>query len=89
MNGPSEPCYVEHSVGTGQSVPLADFVRQMKRRSGASTELAFGAVPMRDGEIMDSSADTSSLRALGWAPRLDHVAGIDKLFAAEAGSSGR
>lgn len=70
-------------AGRGESIPVRDFIVRMKERSGSSSRLDFGALPMREGEIMESRADTSALLALGWAPKYTIEAGLDALLAGE------
>jgi nucleoside-diphosphate-sugar epimerase len=67
---------VQIGVGTGSSVSIGDFVRRARAIAGSATELRFGALPHRVGEIMDSRADTAVLRQLGWSPAVSLDEGI-------------
>ena len=72
----------EFEVGRGESTSVADFVRLMKRASGAKSHLDFGARPRRAGEIQRSVADISQLQAWGWRPRWDLPAALTHLVEA-------
>lgn len=54
------------NVGTGVSTQVSDFVRLIKEISHSNTQLNFGSIPYRDDEIMNSVADLSELRGVGW-----------------------
>ena len=58
--------FSEYDVGSGESVTIRDFVETVHQLTGSSTKLEFGAVKYREGEVMNSKADISSLKALGW-----------------------
>ena len=74
----------EFNVGTGAAVSIREFVESVKRLSGSPTELAFGALPYRDREIMLSKADTRTLAALGWRPRVSLQEGISAILRSQA-----
>lgn len=63
-------------VGTGESVTVREMVAMARHIAGSGTELCFGALPYRTDEIMDSTADTTVLRRLGWAPRVSLADGL-------------
>jgi hypothetical protein len=56
----------------------------VKRLTGSATDLNFGALPYRDGEVMHSVANVAPLTALGWQCDNDIEAGIRKLLGMEA-----
>jgi len=68
--------YVELDVGRGVSVHVKDFARMICAAAGSSSELNFGVLRQREDEIMDSVADISPLRELGWEPRVGLEKGI-------------
>lgn len=70
--GPS----VALEVGSGDGVPVREFVETVHRLTGSSTQLNFGALPFRPHETMLARADISRMHALGWVPKFDLVAGI-------------
>lgn len=72
----SEPGYKEVGIGTGIKTPLKFFLEKFKNISNSSTNLNFGVVPYRDGEIMDSVADIGGLEDLGWKPKINTESGL-------------
>jgi CDP-paratose synthetase len=59
--------FTEYDVGSGHSVSIREFVETVHRITGSSTRLEFGAVPYREGEVMNSQANITALEALGWS----------------------
>lgn len=80
LEAPSDEAYRHFDVGTGQSTSIREFMELAKRLTGSSCRLRFGAVEQRQGEYQDVKADTASLAALGWAPRVDLEEGIESLI---------
>jgi len=74
----------EFDVGSGTSVSIREFVTLVRKLAGSTTELNFGALPYRDGEVMHSVANVQPLTALGWHCEYDIEAGIRKLLGMEA-----
>lgn len=58
----------EFEVGSGESHTIRDLVTLIKEVTNSSTELKFGALPYREGEIMESSCNNFNLLKLGWMP---------------------
>ena len=62
-------------VGTGVLTPVKTFVTLVKetlekiKGSPIETQLNFGALPYREGEIMEPQVDNSRLCSLGWQPK--------------------
>jgi nucleoside-diphosphate-sugar epimerase len=48
-----------------------------------ATELKFGALPYREGEIMESAADIGALERLGWRPSFSLEQGLAHAIEAE------
>ena len=69
--------YLEYEVGTGEPVQLREFVEHIHRTVGSKTELRFGDLPYRDGEIMRSVAEDGRLAALGWKPAVTWRKGVE------------
>ncbi len=80
--GNAAPGYTHYEAGTGQSTDLRGFVECLHAETGSKADLAFGALHYRDGEIMDSRADLTALKALGYVPRTTMEQGIRRLVAA-------
>ena len=78
-NAASLKGYSDIGIGTGISVPLKDFILTAKYITGSSTELHFGALPQRKGEIMSSQADSKILNSFGWTSKIDIVDGLDSI----------
>ncbi len=68
-------CY---PLGSGAAVPVRSVVERLHRRAASTTRLDFGAVPVRPAEPEICQADTTALRALGWAPDIGLEAGLDR-----------
>ncbi|HEY9025796.1 MAG TPA: NAD-dependent epimerase/dehydratase [Burkholderiaceae bacterium] len=71
-------------VGSGSAPSIREFVEIVHRLTGATTRLAFGAVPYRPNEAMLCRADTQRLRALGWRPRFDLASGLQDTLRKES-----
>lgn len=78
-----ENSFIEFDVGSGQSISIRSFVETVHHLTGSQTQLAFGAMPYRSGEVMHSQADTTGLRKFGWKCKYDLVAGISKVLLEE------
>lgn len=53
-------------IGSGSAIKVRDFVELVASVTASSSVIEFGAVPMRDNELMYSCADTHRIEALGW-----------------------
>jgi CDP-paratose synthetase len=53
-------------VGSGESPTVREFVEIIHACSHSKSKLEFGAIGMRENELMHSCADTSKLSQLGW-----------------------
>jgi nucleoside-diphosphate-sugar epimerase len=78
----AQPGYVAYEVGTGESNEIRTFAEKLKHATSSSANLLFGAIPYRDGEIMESRADLTALSALGYRPKINLDAGISRLVGA-------
>lgn len=65
-------------VGSGEAVPVRDFVELVHSMAGSLTELEFGVVPYRASEAMLFQADIKRICSLGWLPATSLAAGIQK-----------
>ncbi len=72
--------YHHYDVGTGNPVSIRSFVETVNRLCSAGAKLNFGTLPMREGEFRRACADTSALRALGWAPHVSLETGIQSVI---------
>ena len=75
--------FFSFDVGTGVTKTIKEFVKIIHQLSGSTTKLIFGALPYRKHEIMQSRADITPLRLLGWAPLYDLNAGLTQAIKTE------
>lgn len=68
-------------VGSGDIITIRGFVELVKKVTGASTVLDFGAVPYRANEAMLCVADTSRLCDLGWHAQVQLADGLARMTA--------
>ena len=68
--------YTEYEIGTGVSMPVKEIVKLMKRLIKSSSDLKFGALPYRDGEIMKSKANIRAISDLGWCVNIETLVGL-------------
>lgn len=71
-----DPGFQEYGLGSGVAVPVRDLVIMVKSLTGSDSKLNFGAVPLRQNEIMDSQSDISGLQSLGWQPQVSLADGL-------------
>ena len=71
--------YQYYEIGTGKTICIRDLALIVKSLLSSKTRLNFGAIPYREGEIMESKADISKLKELGWLPSMDIEDGIMKM----------
>jgi nucleoside-diphosphate-sugar epimerase len=72
--------FSEYQMGTGKSTSLKKAVLTIKKLTGSSVKLNFGAVPYRKDDKMISKADTKNICSLGWKPKYSFEEGIKKII---------
>lgn len=72
--------FAEVDVGSGEAVTIRQFVETVHKLAESTTQLNFGALPYREGEIMFSQADTAALRELGWRCRETLEQGLKRVI---------
>ena len=72
--------YEEIGIGSSIKTSLRSFLLEFKKITNSPTALNFGAVPYRDGEIMESVADIKALVSLGWNPKVSLSSGLKKVY---------
>lgn len=72
--------FIEFEVGTGKPISIKDAVNFIHENTHSRTKLLYGSEPLRDKELLYSSANTSALTSLGWICRYDFFAGIKKVI---------
>lgn len=68
--------FTEVELGSGISISIKNFVEMVHHLSCSHTSLNFGALPYREGEVMNSIADISVLSNLGWSCKYDLKTGL-------------
>ena len=56
----------QYELGSGNAVSIRTFGELVKKLTNSKTNLCFGKLPYRDGEIMFSQANVSDIEGLGW-----------------------
>lgn len=70
-------------LGSGNGVSIKEVVEQIKDLSKSTSKLNFGAIKMRDNELMHSDADLSLLKGFGWSPKYDLKKGLNLIIMEE------
>ena len=69
--------YEVYNIGRGQQVPLMDFIAAMSDSLGVEADINF--MPMQDGDVPRTMADTSALkRDYGYSPRVSVEEGVER-----------
>jgi nucleoside-diphosphate-sugar epimerase len=79
------PGYSEFDVGTGELTSVRDFVSALYKAyrtlsPHTETQLGFGDIPMRKGEMMAVEVDNKALKKLGWDAKVPQDEGQARLF---------
>lgn len=72
--------YQSFEVGMGEAVLLKEFVTTIKEVAQSNTKLEFGKRQRNANEPECSVADISSLKKLGWKPKLSRREGIEQML---------
>jgi nucleoside-diphosphate-sugar epimerase len=72
--------YQQFEVGSGKSYSIKNLLKLIKKITGSKTDLKFGALDYRDGEIMNSMSNNSELVKLGWIPEFNLSEGLSKVI---------
>lgn len=83
LNGGFNSGYYDVEVGTGQSVELKKMFEMIKKEIRSNSKINYGALAMRNDEIMESHANTSFLNRLGWNAEFSLHKGIEKMLRME------
>jgi len=73
--------YIDIPLGSSTTISLRSLVELIKKKSNNTlTQLNFGKIPIREGEVMESKADISYLLSLGWKPTINIEEGLNKII---------
>jgi CDP-paratose synthetase len=75
----------EFEVGSGQPLMIREVVSIIKKLTQSEIIFLFGALPYRENELMESSADIKKLVDLGWEPKYTFEQGISEMIAQRGG----
>lgn len=67
-----------YDVGSGTLTSIRQLAEMLKKMTGASTRLNFGAIPYRKYEVMEPEVDIAPLRKLGWCPKVSLEDGLKR-----------
>ena len=70
--------YTEFEVGSGTPISIMTFVNTVHKFTNSSSQLNFGAIPYRDGEVMFSKANITELMKLGWNVKYNLEMGLSQ-----------
>lgn len=75
--------YNDVQLGSGKAYQLKDIAETLKTKVNSLTQLNFGALPMRQGEVMHSVANIDLLTSLGWKTNYTLEQGITETIEIE------
>lgn len=73
--------YTEFQVGRGESIEVKKFVHLLWQITRSKSNLKFGSIPRREGDIQDSKANNQNLTELGWKSNYDLESAFNKILA--------
>lgn len=76
----SKATFENFEVGSGQASEIKEFCELIKYYSGSESNLEFGKIKYRNDEIMESKADISKLKELGYEPKVFINEGVLKII---------
>jgi nucleoside-diphosphate-sugar epimerase len=75
--------FQEFDIGLGKSYSIKEFVTTIKSITNSKTDLRFGSLPYRLGEIMESKASNRDILNLGWKPKYSLRKGLENYIFSE------
>lgn len=69
---------IHGEIGTGKPISVRNFIQKVKFALGARTQLAFGALPYREGEVFEIEPNVDWLFDLGWRPSTNIIKNIEQ-----------
>jgi nucleoside-diphosphate-sugar epimerase len=80
--------FTEFEVGRGESIKVRQFVEILSETIHSESQLKFGAIATRKGEIQDSVANISNLKEIGWEPKYNITQAIHRMVDFEVNKQG-
>ena len=74
--------YLDVEVGSGTATTIRDMVILIASLTKTKSRLAFGTLPYRENEIMESRANIEFIEKMGWKPEISLEEGIAKTIKA-------
>lgn len=72
--------FIEQDIATGNEVKLKDFINLCHSYLNSKSELLYGKLQHRKGEIMEIRTDIKKLKDIGWDLKYDNKSGIQNLI---------
>lgn len=76
-----QPSFHEYEIGTGVAVSVKFLACMLRDLIGSKSQLNFGALPQRDGEIMYSTCSRAFSDDFSWVANVNLELGLKKLLA--------
>lgn len=67
-------------IGSGTVISIKNLVLKIKEITKSNTELDFGAIPYRSGEVMYSKSNLTMMNTYGWNPKYDLDKGLKQII---------
>jgi nucleoside-diphosphate-sugar epimerase len=80
--------FTEFEVGRGESIKVRQFVEILSETIHSESQLKFGAISTRKGEIQDSVANVSNLKEIGWESKYNIIQAIHRMVDFEMNKEG-
>ena len=74
------PGFTELGIGTGEPVSVRNFVEVTHRLCRSRSNLAFGALPYRENELMECGTNLRSLLSWGWRSQIPLEVGVAEML---------
>ncbi|MEW6195148.1 MAG: NAD(P)-dependent oxidoreductase [Bacteroidota bacterium] len=65
-------------IGTGEIFSIKNLMNLLKELTSSKSELNFGAIPLRENELMESKPNNANILKLGWKPKTKIKEGLIK-----------
>jgi CDP-paratose synthetase len=78
--------FQEFEIGSGKSYSIKEFANIIKTITKSKTDLKFGSLPYRKGEIMESQISNLDIHSLGWRPKYSLKKGLENYILKEKGN---